>query len=246
MTYKELITRLQTLPPIPVPVKIYPSRTGEYRGSRWYSTGQDEAGVIEFSKYLSILNNWKNVVLEGRTRKDLNDLAIEITKNSTGLTDKTKAIHRWVFNNINYLKTPILIPPWDLIRIRIGDCKSFSVLTATLLGIVGVRCWFKLVQMKGYEARHIYDYAEMSWFPIDGTGAYPFQEVQRVTGYMLFEIDRTSSWPPMPLPSPVEAEEVPWPIPLFTGLMRKIGYLAITGVAIAGLFLSVKSIKEGG
>lgn len=234
--YKALITHLQELPRLIVPVKIYPYREGEYQGSGYYATANDEASVDALTHYLPHLSSWKNLVFEARERSDIKNLAEEITSPCQYNMDKISAIHRWVFRNIGYKTTREIISPWKLIETRQGDCKSLTCLISALLGVLNISSWFKLVQLKGYEARHIYSYVKASWYPVDGTGLYCFEEIKRVTGYILFEIDRTYDMPPAALPSPGEAEVVPPPL-----LATLEGEGAM---AIVAMFLLLGAIKE--
>lgn len=229
MTYKEIITALQILPPVAVPIEVYPEREGTYGGSRYYSTAQDEAKIQSLTGYLALLNKWKGIALSSRGNADLQRLSNDICNGLGTSYRKTQAIHRWVFYNINYTQTSSLIPPDELVKRRAGDCKSFSVLIATLLGIQGIPSWFKLVQLKGMEARHIYNFTYTSWFAVDGTGYFCFSEVKRVIGYMLFEVDKTVSLPPKPLPSPVEADEAP-PVIWVEELAEIVPILGIAGL----------------
>jgi len=225
--YKALITHLQELPRLIVPVKIYPYKEGEYQGNRYYVTANDEASVDALTRYLPYLSSWRNLVFEARKRSDIKDLAEEITSPCLYSMDKISAIHRWVFTNIEYKTTTKIIPPWELIKTRQGDCKSFTCLISAFLGVLNISSWFKLVQLKGYEARHIYNYVKLSWHPVDGTGLYCFEEIKRVTGYILFEIDRTYDMPPTALPSPEEAEVVPPPIFIQEGDIMSIAMILL-------------------
>ena len=63
------------------------------------------------------------------------------------------------------------MPPSRLIDTKRGDCKSFTVLISTLLGIQGIPTWFKLVVAGSDIPNHIYNFAKTSWYPVDGTGS---------------------------------------------------------------------------
>lgn len=239
MTYKEIITRLQILPEIAIPiaVEIYPEIESTYAGSRFYCTAQTQAEVnIFISHYLAVVNSWKNIAINSRESSYLKSLSNDITKDIVTSYGKTKAIHDWVFYNISYKETSSLIPPETLAKTRAGDCKSFTVLIATLLGIQGIPCWFKLVQFSDISVRHIYNYVLTSWQPVDGTGYFCFEEVKRVIGYMLFEVDKTYDSPPRPLPSPVGTEEAPPPLGIET-------FGGISPLLIGGLILALGSKK---
>ena len=157
MTYKELITKLQMLPRVVVPVAVYPSKEGSYGTSRYYATARNEALLRSILEYLPSLDKWKKIAISSRKNEELRRLSTDICRNIGTNYGKVKAIHDWVFSNIDYMRTSYLIPPDTLIKTRAGDCKSFTVLISTLLGIQGIPSWFKLVQMSGAEARHIYN-----------------------------------------------------------------------------------------
>lgn len=232
-TYKELITRLQMLPEvaIPIAVEVYPEIESTYGGSRYYCTAQTQAEVnIFISHYLAVVNSWRNIAIAGRESSYLKKLSDDITKDKVTSYGKAKAIHDWVFYNISYKETSSLVPPEELAKTRAGDCKSFTVLITTLLGIQNIPCWFKLVQFSDINVRHIYNYVLTSWQPVDGTGYFCFEEVKRVIGYMLFEVDKVDTSPPRPLPSPVGAEEVP--PPLEVGTFGGISPLLIGGLTL--------------
>jgi len=238
-TYKELITKLQILPRAIVPIAVYPSREGSYGTSRYYATAQNEAQVHSILEYLPLLDKWKRIAISSRENEELRRLSADICRNIGTNYGKVKAIHDWVFSNIDYMRTSSLITPDTLIKTRAGDCKSFTVLISTLLGIQGIPSWFKLVQMSGVEPRHIYNYVLTSWYPVDGTGYFCFSEVKRVIGYLLFEVDKTSSTPPRPLPSPVEAEEVPPAI-----AVEELGeILPLVGIGVL-IALGLRKTKE--
>jgi len=239
MSYKELITKLQILPPIPVPVAVYPTKEGTYAGSRYYSAAQTQLQVNELVRYLSTLSEWRSIVLQSRADTYLQKLSNDICQGLNTNYQKTKAIHRWVFDHINYMQTSSLIPPKKLVETRAGDCKSFTTLISTLLGIQAIPSWFKLVQLYDISPRHIYTFALNSWTPVDGTGYFCFSEVQRVIGYLLFEVDKTTTSPPQPPPSPIGAEEYP---PVLT-IEEIAGLLPLIGIG-ALVALGIKEIRE--
>lgn len=242
MNYKQFITQLQEAPEIPpvIPAVPYPSKEGTYKGSKYYITATTENTVDEFLRvYLSFLATCKEIALEGRNNKAIQELALKITQGKTSTYDKAKAIHSWVYKNITYQKKPKIVPPWDLIKPEIsGDCKSFAVLIASLLGVINIPCWFKLVEIPGYTALHIYNIANLSWEVIDGTGAYPFREVKPVSGYVLFEVDRIIAIPPQPLPQtgviPSEIKEA----------LSTAGKVAIGAGVVSAIMLGIWAVME--
>ena len=203
-SYKELITRLQKAPEIPpvVPLAPYPTEQGVYKGSSYYITATTLKTLNDFlTNYLGFLATCKEIIYEGRQNSQVISLANEIIKGQKTNYDKAKVIHSWVYKNVNYQTTPNLIPPWKLIQPDVnGDCKSFAVLIASLLGIADIPCWLKLVEIPSFSALHIYNFVSLKWEVIDGTGAYVFKEVKPVSGYVLFEIDKTLSFPPEAMP----------------------------------------------
>ena len=237
MTYKELITKLQMLPRVIVPVAVYPSKWGTYAGSRYYAIAQDEEKLASLvSVYPLLCSQLKDLVIEGRLSQDVQKLSNDICKGIVTPYGKAKAIHDWVFTHIDYTPTTYPVPPAKLIKTRAGDCKSYTALIAALLGIQKIPCWFKLVQLSDKYCRHIYNYAlvNSTWYPVDGTGYFCFREVKRVIGYLLFEVDKTTSTPPQPLPSPVGAEEVP-PIIAFEELEEAFPLVCLAGLVLLGL-----------
>jgi len=202
---KEFITQLQLAPEIPpvIPVAPYPEAEGTYKGSRYYITATTPLVVDDFLKnYLSFMAQAKEITYLGRERTEISLLALYITQNKKSDYDKAKAILDWVYKNIKYERTNDFVMPWELIKPGInGDCKSFTTLIASLLGVVKIPCWFKLVKIDGYETLHVYNLASLSWEAVDGVGGYFSREVKPVSGYILFEMDKTINWPPKPLPS---------------------------------------------
>lgn len=202
---KEFITKLQEAPkpPIVVPIVPYPEQEGSYRGSRYYTTAISQTIIDSFLKdYLSFLDQSKDVALMGRNNSQVRDLALSITKDKIGAYDKAKAIHEWVNKNVDYKRTPYIVPPWDLIKPEVsGDCKGFAALVASLLGVVNIPCWLKLVKIGSTLDLHVYNLANLTWGVVDGVGSYFLREVKPVSGYIVYEIDRTTIWPPRPLPS---------------------------------------------
>ena len=245
MTYKELITRLQLAPKIPpvIPAVPYPAEEGTHKGSKYYVTAITSSTVNDFlENYLDFLATCKAIAQEGRQDQDVKDLTLSITKDKKTTYDKAKAIHSWVYNNVKYERTTYIIPPWKLIKPDInGDCKSFAILIASMLGIVGIPCWFKLVEIPGFTALHMYDLGSLSWEVIDGTGAYAFKEVKPVSGYVLYEIDSTYDWPPKPLPQGEGEVTIPTEVSEAVSL---IGKVALVSGIIGAIGLGIWSLTE--
>lgn len=202
---KEFITKLQEAPkpPIVVPIVPYPEEEGVYQGSRYYTTAISQSIIDSFLKdYLSFLDESKDVVLTGRKNSQIQNLALSITEGKVSSYDKAKAIHEWVNKNVDYKRTPYIIPPWELIKPEVsGDCKGFATLVASLLGATDIPCWLKLVRIGGTVNLHVYDLASLTWGVVDAVGSWFGREVKPVSGYIVYEIDRTGTWPPRPLPS---------------------------------------------
>ena len=217
MTYKELITHLQILEPVPSLVAVYPEKQGNYRGSDYYCVADSSDKLNVLLSYLSIMNDWKMLIFEERKNPELIHLSNEICKNAYTKESKIRKIHSWVFNNIEYFRTPYLVPPSRLIDTKRGDCKSFTVLISTLLGIQGIPSWFKLVIAGSDVPNHIYSYAKTSWYPVDGTGYFPFDEISGIQGYLLFEVDDTPDFPPRPVPQGAP-DVAPPPIDITVGV----------------------------
>ena len=177
-------------------------------------------------------------------RKDASVVAVseQITGKLTTNYDKAKAIHNWVHTNIEYKRNPLVIPPWTLIeKGGGGDCKSFAVLTASLLGIAGIPCWLKLIKINGLEILHIYDIAKISWDAVDSVGARAFSEASPISGYILYEIDKTTDWPPKPLPSGSAISPEPEIKKAFPWIILGIGATALPFLA---LLKSAKKERE--
>lgn len=232
---KKFASDLQRVPKIPpvIPAVPYPEEEGVYKESRYYSTATSPVIIDIFIKdYLSFLGDCKEIVYLGRQKEKLRDLALKITRETTTTYEGAKAIHSWVYKNVEYERTPYLIYPWELVKPGVnGDCKSFAVLIASLLGIVNIPCWFKLVKVGDLEVLHIYNLVSLSWEVLDGVGAYPFSEVKPVSGYVIFEVDRTLNWPPKPLPSgggiPIIPEEWKKFLPLFGLIAGSVGVVSL-------------------
>lgn len=218
---KEFITKLQEAPkpPVVVPIVPYPEEEGIHEGNRYYATGVSQ-GLIQtlLSDYLFFLEESKQAILMGRQNSQVQNLAISITEGKENTYEKAKAIHSWVYSNIFYNRTPHIIPPWDLIKPGTkGDCKSFAVLVASLLGLADIPCWLKLVKISSVPDLHIYGQANLTWAVVDAVGSLFNREVKPVSGYVLYEIDRTAIWPPRVLPSGAEVWipeglRILWPI----------------------------------
>jgi|GEM_PF-3108009 len=241
---KEFITKLQEAPepPVVVPIVPYPEEEGIHEGSRYYSTATSQ-GIIDtlLTNYLSFLNESKQAILLGRENKEVKDLALSITGGKPTTYERAKAIHEWVYKNIGpkYDKTEYIIPPWDLIKPTVkGDCKSFTILVASLLGIVDIPCWLKLVKISSVPDLHIYDQANLTWAIVDAVGSLFNREVKPVSGYVLYEIDRTTIWPPRVLPSGSEVY-----IPDI--IARNWPYIALASAgASLGIFFYLSSLKK--
>lgn len=205
---KEFITKLQEAPkpPVVVPVVPYPEEEGAYQGNRYYTTAISQSIIDDFLRnYLSFLDEAKDVALMGRNNSQVQNLALSITEGKASTYDKARAIHEWVYKNVEYRKTEYTIPPWELIKPEVsGDCKGFAALVASLLGIAEIPCWLKLVKIGATLNLHVYDLASLTWGVVDAVGAWFGREVKPVTGYIIYEIDRTSTWPPRVLPSGAE------------------------------------------
>lgn len=202
---KDFASSLQIAPRIPpvIPAIPYPEEEGTYKGSRWYTIAVSSVIIDDFIKtYLSFLEECKEIALLGREKEEIKALALKITQDKKTSYDKAEALHSWVYKNIEYERTPYIIPPWELIKPGVaGDCKSFAVLITSFLGAVNIPCWFKLVKIGNIEILHIYNLASLTWEVVDGVGAYVFKEASPISGYIIFEIDKTFGWPPKPLPS---------------------------------------------
>jgi len=235
--YKDLITKLQLATPIAVPVAVYPEREGKYEGSDYYCAASSEVKIRFLIEYLPVLADWKRIVIQSRQNYKLRDLSYRICQGKLTKYDKIKAVHDWVYFNIDYQQTATLVPPDRLVSERRGDCKSFTVLISTLLGIQEIPTWFKLVQLYDDIPRHIYNFAAGTWYPVDGTGYFAFEEVKRVIGYMLFEVDSTITSPPRPAPSSVSAEEYPPPV-----ILETIG--EFSPIIALGLLLAISKIRR--
>jgi len=237
---KDFITKLQEapIPPVVVPAVPYPEEEGSYGESRYYSTATSQAIIDDLLKdFLSFLGQSKEAALMGRDNGQVRDLAVSIIKDTTSPYDRAKAIHEWVYENVEYRRTPYIIPPWELIRPEVsGDCKSFAVLVASLLGVANIPCWFKLAKIGGVVDLHIYDLASLTWAIADAVGAYFGREVNPVAGYVIYEIDRTSSWPPRPLPSGSG-------IYIPEKLKEAVPYLAIGGGVLVAVALALLTRK---
>lgn len=231
---KEFITKLQEAPepPVVVPVVPYPEEEGVHNGSRYYSTATSQ-GIIDslLENYLSFMDDSKEAIILGRQNSQVKDLAISITEGKESTYEKAKAIHSWVYSNIIYKRTPYIVPPWDLIKPGVkGDCKAFAVLVASLLGLVDIPCWLKLVKISSVPDLHIYDQANLTWAIVDAVGSLFNREVKPVSGYVLYEIDRTTIWPPRVLPSGAEVY-----IP--EELRKALPWIGIAGGTIATVAL---------
>jgi len=70
--------------------------------------------------------------------------------------DEARAIHDWIFSNIQYRRDPIgtewIQDPFEtLVNSRAGDCDDLAVLAGTLLQAVGHPCDMKAVQWAGMD-----------------------------------------------------------------------------------------------
>lgn len=201
---KAFVTELQALPPVPpvIPAIPYPTKQGTYNGCKWYATGLDAIEIDRLvNDFLLFLLECKAMIMMGKENEEIQDIAINITEGSSTNYDRVKAIHNWVYENIEYKREPIIVPPWELIKLNVaGDCKSFTTLTGSLLGAVGIPSFVKLVKVNGLDILHIYNLANLSWEAVDGTGELFPNEVKPVSAYILFQIDEPIDFPPKPLP----------------------------------------------
>ena len=215
---KEFLERLREKPKV-VPARVapavalvaaepYPFDEGVHKGSRYYTTAVSPVIIDSFLKdYLSFMHQCKEMILMGRERMELGILALFITQKAVTTEEKAEAIHNWVYKYVSYQRIPEIIPPWELIKPGVnGDCKSFAVLIASLLGVLNIPSWLKLVKVNGLDTLHIYNVAKLSWEVVDGVASKMGFEIKPISGYLLFEIDKTPDWPPKPLPSDAGAE----------------------------------------
>jgi len=232
---RNFITRLQVAPKIPpvIPAVPYPEEEGIYKGARWYGTALSRLALNELMEgYLSFLDQCKQIILLGREHPQVRNLALKITE---GKANKAEAIHRWIHENVRYEKNPVIVMPWELIKPGAsGDCKSFTCLAGAMLGIVGIPCWLKLVEIDGYPYLHIYNLGKLTWKSIDATGAYFDREVKPISGYILFEVDKTREFPPKPLPEPgtISFPEIP----------REMGKIALVSAIVGVVGLGIWAI----
>jgi len=238
---QELITNLQITPkpPVVIPAVPYPEQTGEYKGSRWYSTALN-LGILSglIDNYLSFLSQCKEIISFGEENEEVKNLSQTITADKYTFYDKAEAVHSWVFENVQYKMNPTIVSPWELIKKGAsGDCKSFACLVASLLGVNAIPSWLKLIKIDGIDILHIYSMSNLSWEAVDGTGKYPFREVSPISGYLIFEVDRTSQWPPKPLPQlglldniPEETKETLKKIAIIGGIVGVLGLGAYFGI----------------
>jgi len=233
---REFIEKLQRIPKPKIPLFAvpYPEREGVYKGSRWYSTALDETIINDFvTDYLPFLYQSKNLIIMARKDKNVISLTKKIIEGKTTKTDKAKAIHNWVYSNITYKRTARIVPPWEIINIKTGDCKSYACLTGAMLGIAGIDCWLKLAKIDNIDVLHIWDIAYLSWEPVDSVGAFVFREVHPVAGYILFEVDKTLGYPPKPAP---EAGTTIIPEKIKEGIKKYFAYGAIATMAGLGIW----------
>ena len=127
-------------------------------------------------------------------RENLRNLGLTITRgikrnSDSGLPDMRNAdqiagaIYKWIIRNVNYVRDP-----WDVERIqspdvtlrqRAGDCDDHAILSATLLGSLGIPTGFRIVSRTGRSYDHIYCLYKTSggWKSFDTTVAkYPGHE----------------------------------------------------------------------
>lgn len=213
---KEFLERLREKPRPPVALAVaeaYPFHEGVYKGSKYYTTAISPLIIDGFLKNgLLWMHQFKELALLGRERLELGILALYITQKAVTNEEKAKAIHNWVYRFVDYHQRPETIPPWELIKPGVdGDCKSFAVLIASLLGILNIPSWLKLVKVDGLEMLHVYNLARLSWETVDGCVSKMGREIKPISGYLLFEVDKTPDWPPKPLPSEagVEFPDIP-------------------------------------
>ena len=230
---KEFLARLREKPkvmPALAVAEAYPFEEGVYKGSKYYTTAVSLVIIDSFLKdYLSFMHQCKEMILLGRDRLELGILALYITGKAVTTEEKAEAIHNWVYRYVSYQRMPEIIPPWELIKPGVnGDCKSFAVLIASLLGILNIPSWLKLVKVDGLNTLHIYNIARLSWEVVDGVASKMGFEIKPISGYLVFEIDKTPDWPPKPLPSEAGAE--------FPDIPEKLKeYFPVVAIGLASL-----------
>lgn len=238
---KEFITKLQEAPkpPVVVPVVPYPEAEGIHKGSQYYTTAISQTIIHSFlENYLSFLEQCKDVILTGRENSQIQNLALSITEGKESTYEKAEAIHKWVNENVDYKRTPYIVPPWELIKPEVsGDCKGFAALVGSLLGAVDIPCWLKLVRIGGTVDLHVYDLASLTWGVVDAVGSWFDREIKPVSGYIVYEIDRTTTWPPKPLPSGAGVQ-----IP--EKVKKILPWLVLSGGGLAALYLFILALKE--
>ncbi len=241
---KEFLERLREKPKVIPAVSLvaaeaYPFEEGVHKGSRYYTTAISPIIIDSFLKdYLDFMHQSKELILLGRERLELGILALYITGKAVTNEEKAKAIHNWVYKYVNYQRMPEIIPPWELIKPGVnGDCKSFAVLIASLLGILNIPSWLKLVKVDGLNTLHIYSIARLTWEVVDGVASKMGFEIKPISGYLLFEIDKTPDWPPKPLPSEAGA--------VFPDIPEKLKeYFPVFAIGLASLGIITLALSK--
>lgn len=235
----ELIEYYKALERVALPTYI--EKRGTTAGHDWILIGANEAELqkLGFSPafWTTITELW---IVPGRQHLGLIELTGAITDGFTEPRDKAKAIGRWIYENVEY-ELNQEAPPWDLIRPGVsGDCSSFAPLAATLLGIVGIKCWLKQTAFWQEETySHVYVLAQLpdGWAVIDPTSqSYFSRGVKNVSAYGLFEIDETFGATP-----PVTGPDQPkwWPeLPSWYEIRAMMPWLINMGLAL-GLVVAV-------
>ncbi|MEM4307514.1 MAG: transglutaminase-like domain-containing protein [Thermoplasmata archaeon] len=107
---------------------------------------------------------------------EIQNLASNLTKNSTNVYDKLEAIYKYIQQKIRYVKGSSGEPndPLTTLHTGVGDCDDQSILFCSLARAVGVPAWLELgaiyIQMEGKWGPHAW---VRTYIPYkSGSGAY--------------------------------------------------------------------------
>lgn len=126
----------------------------------------------------------RKLIYEDINHPKVRILAQQITKGLNTNLGKSRAIYKWIKQNIHYVHDPdgldVYTRPSRTIELGRGDCDDASSLFATLSGIVGIPVKLKVITQDKKVWSHIYPLAlNGKWLPYDAAApVLPEREVQ--------------------------------------------------------------------
>lgn len=133
----------------------------------------------------STLKLMRRLVIDAKRRYNIRKLTLSIVKNNANkdYIGEVKSIHRWVKNNIRYVKDirgiETLQTPEKTVEIGQGDCDDHAILVATMLEVIGHPARLKAIGFMANTFQHVYTETKLGaktknmWIAVETTEPWP-------------------------------------------------------------------------